>query len=133
MNIIIIIIIIIIVFFVSSASGDSLNRNWFALFFRSFLGWHFVHSHARHDSPYGWLTSMPSMTFVSLSLLLFTMPGMNIPCEPQSPSLSENEACDLSVRQCLWAWSSFFSCLCCLYFNWWTCTLCFHGHAISNA
>ena len=44
----------------------------------------------------------------SLSLSFFTMPGMNIPCEPQSPSLSENEACDMTVRQNSWAWSNFF-------------------------
>ena len=108
MNTIIIIIIFFFIFFFSSASGDSLNRNWFALFFRFFLGWHFIPFHARHDNPCAWLTSMPSMTSVSLSLSFFTMPGMNIPCEPQSPSLSENEACDLSVRQYSWAWSSFF-------------------------
>ena len=36
----------------------------------------------------GWL-ACPAWLF-SLSLSFFTMPGMNIPCEPQSPSLSEN-------------------------------------------
>ena len=33
---------------------------------------------------------------------------MNIPCEPQSLSLSENEVCDIIVRQYSWAWSNFF-------------------------
>ena len=33
----------------------------------------------------------------------------------------------------LMSMKQFFSCLCCLYFSWWTCTLYFHAHAISNA
>ena len=89
---------------------NSLNGHWFSLFYCPFLAWHFVNFHARHDNPCPILSSMPSMTFfLSLSLyLFFTMPGMKIPCEPQSPSLSENETRDISARLYSWAWSTFF-------------------------
>ena len=112
---------------------NSLHRNWFSLFYCPFLAWDFFHFHARHDNPCPILSSMPSMTFLSLSLSVsfFTMPGMNIPCQAQSPSLSENEACDISARQYSWAMKQCFSCLCCLYFSWWTCTSCNIKHFIT--
>ena len=50
---------------------NSLNRNWFSLFYCPFLAWHFVHFHARHDNPCPILSSMPSMTFFFLSLCVF--------------------------------------------------------------
>ena len=120
---------IIIIFFLS-ARGSSLNRNWFALLFRSFLAWHFVRFYARHGNPYARLTSMPSMTSLSLSLFFFfTMPGMNIHCKP-SLSLFQKmmHVSDMMVKL-----MTMKQCLCCIYFNWRTCALCFHAHAISNA
>ena len=49
--------------------------------------------------PYATLLARPTRLLSIYLSRSFTMPGMNIPCEPQSPSLSENEACDIIVRQ----------------------------------
>ena len=61
------------------SGGNSLNRIWLALFFLSFLAWHFVHFHAAHESlsyfALCYFTSTPNTTSLYLSLSLFHHAG----------------------------------------------------------